>query len=147
MKISEIYSAMGLKIKLNYEDTAAGFQNGNLIRIEATQERLVYLVSQYGEGIESKKTVLCKVSPNTADYLSDLFVGEKEDAYRCMFLIDGVETGCIEVQTYTFQSVTEYKTPISILVSDELLEAVSPEKLQQDYVWTQLGMPALFCLN
>lgn len=55
MKISEIYSAMGLKIKLNYEDTAAGFQNGNLIRIEATQERLVYLVSQYGEGIESKK--------------------------------------------------------------------------------------------
>ena len=147
MKISEIYSAMGLKIKLNYEDTTAGFQKGNLIRIEATQERLVYLVSQYGEGIESKKTVLCKVSPNTADYLSDLFVGEKEDAYRCMFLIDGVETGCIEVQTYTFQSVTEYKTPIRILVSDELLEAVSPEKLQQDYVWTQLGMPALFCLN
>lgn len=147
MKISEIYSAKRLKIKLNYEDTAAGFQNGNLIRIEATQERLVYLVSQYGEGIESKKTVLCKVSPKTADYLLDLFVGEKEDAYRCIFLIDGVETGCIEVQTYTFQSVTEYKTPISILVSDELLEAVSPEKLQQDYVWTQLGMPALFCLN
>lgn len=147
MKISEIYSAMKLKIKLNYAGSATSFQPGNLIHIEATQERLVYLVSQYGEGIESKKTVLCKVSPNTADYLVDLFAGEKEGAYRCMFLIDGVESDCIAVQAYTFQSVTEYKTPISIFISDELLETASPEKLQQDYVWTQLGMPALFCLN
>lgn len=147
MKISEIYSAMGLKIKLNYEDTAADFQKGSLIRIETTQERLVFLVSQYGEGVEGNRTVLCKVSAHTADYLADLFAGEKEDAFKCMFLVDGVDADSIDVQTYTFQSVTEYKTPIHIIVSDELLETTSLEKLQQDYVWTQLGMPALFCLN
>lgn len=147
MKISEIYSAMGLKIKLNYEDSSAGFQNGNLIRIEPTQDRAVFLVSQYGKNVESTKTVLCKVSPNTADYLLDLFEGEHEDAYRCMFLIYAVEDICIEVQTYTFQSVTEYKTSINIIVPDKLQEAYSIERLQQDYIWDQLGMPALFCLN
>lgn len=147
MKISEIYSAMGLKIKLNYEDSSAGFQNGNLIRIEPTQDRAVFLVSQYGKNVESTKTVLCKVSPNTADYLLDLFEGEHEDAYRCMFLIYAVEDICIEVQTYTFQSVTEYKTSINIIVPDKLQEVYSIERLQQDYIWDQLGMPALFCLN
>lgn len=147
MKISEIYSAMGLKIKLNYEDSSAGFQNGNLIRIEPTHERSVFLVSQYGKNVENTKTVLCKVSSGTADYLLDLFEGEHEDAYRCMFLIYAVEDTCIEVQTYTFQSVTEYKTAINIIVPDKLQEEYSIEKLQQDYIWDQLGMPALFCLN
>ena len=147
MKISEIYSAMGLKIKLNYADSSGDFQNGNLVRIEPSQERQVFLVSQYGENVTNDKTVLCNVSPNTADYLLDLFEGEHEDVYRCMFLIDGVEKDCIEVQAYTFQSVTEYKTPIDIIVSDQLLENTTIEKLRQDYVWNQLGMPALFCLN
>ena len=147
MKITEIYSAMGLKIKLNYEDSSAGFQNGTLIRIEPTKDRAVFLVSQYGKNVESTKTVLCKVSPNTADYLLDLFEGEHEDAYRCMFLIYAVEDICVEVQTYTFQSVTEYKTSINIIVPDKLQEAYSIERLQQDYIWDQLGMPALFCLN
>ena len=147
MKISEIYSAMGLKIKLNYEDTSANFQEGNLIRIEASHEIRTFLVSQYGEGVSNCKTVLCKASPNTADYLADLFEGEHEDAYRCMFLIVGIEPGSLEVQAYTFRSVTEYKTPISIIVSEKLLEEYSTEKLSQEYVWNQLGMPALFCLN
>lgn len=147
MKISEIYSAMGLKIKLTYEDTSAGFRKGTLIGIEPTRERSVFLVSQYGEGAENDKAVLCKTSPSTAAYLHDLFAGEREEAYRCMFLIDGVEAGCVEVQTYTFRSVTEYKTPISIAVPEKLLETCSLEKLRQDYVWHQLGMPALFCLN
>jgi len=147
VKISEIYSAMGLKIKLNYEDTYADFHEGNLIRIEASQETRTFLVSQYGDGVSNSKTVLCNASPNTADYLADLFEGEHEDAYRCMFLVVGLEVGSLEVQTYTFRSVTEYKTPISIIVSDKLLEEYSVEKLSQEYVWNQLGMPALFCLN
>lgn len=147
MKISEIYSAMGLKIKLNYEDASADFREGNLIRIEASHEARTYLVSQYGEGVTNNRTVLCKVSPDTDDYLADLFAGEHEDAYRCMFLIMGAETGGLEVQTYTFRSVTEYKTPISIIVTDKLLEEFSIEKLSKEYIWNQLGMPALFCLN
>ena len=147
MKISEIYSAMGLKIKLNYEDTSADFQEGNLIRVEASHGARSYLVSQYGEGVTNNRTILCKVSSDTDDYLADLFAGEHEDAYRCMFLITDVETGSLAVQTYTFRSVTEYKTPISIIVTDKLLEEYSIEKLSKEYIWNQLGMPALFCLN
>lgn len=147
MKISEIYSAMRLKIKLNYEDDTVDFQEGNLINIEATQDRQTFLVSQYGEGVKNTKSVLCGVSVNTANYLNDLSEGQQEAAFKCMFLITDIENSCIEVQTYTFQSVTEYKTPINIMVSNDLLESTSVEKLQQDYVWTQLGVPALFCLN
>lgn len=147
MKISEIYSAMGLKIKLNYEDTSADFREGNLIRVEASHEARSYLVSQYGKGVTNNRTILCKVSPDTDDYLADLFSGEHENAYRCMFLITDVETGSLAVQTYTFRSVTEYKTPISIIVTDKLLEEYSIEKLSKEYIWNQLGMPALFCLN
>ena len=147
MKISEIYSAMGLKIKLNYEDTSADFREGNLIRVEASHEARSYLVSQYGKGVTNNRTILCKVSPDTDDYLADLFSGEHENAYRCMFLITDVETGSLVVQTYTFRSVTEYKTPISIIVTDKLLEEYSIEKLSKEYIWNQLGMPALFCLS
>lgn len=147
MKISEIYSAMGLKVKLNYEDSTVNFKTGVLVRIEQSQERQVFLVSQYGVGAGDEKTVLCKASSQAADYLLDLFSGEHNDAYRCMFLIDDVEEEHIVVQSYTFQSVTEYKTPINIIISERMAESVSVEKLRKDYVWEQLGMPALFCLN
>lgn len=147
MKISEIYSAMGLKIKLSFEDSSVSFAEGNLIRIEPTKDRMVYLVNQYGEGITDEKVVLCKTNSQTADYLLDLFEGERNDIYRCMFLIDSIDDKDLIVQTYTFQSVTEYKTPITIIVTDKLLETTSLEKLKSIYVWNQLGMPALFCLN
>lgn len=147
MKISEIYSAMGLKIRLNYEDTSAEFQTGNLIKIESSQDRRIFLVSQYGEGIQNSKAILCSVSSNTADYLLDLFEEERKNVCRCMFLVDDVENKSINVQAYTFQSVTEYKSAINIIVSDELLKHSTIEKLYQDYVWNQLGEPALFCLN
>lgn len=149
MKISEIYSAMGLKIKLTFEDEAASFQEGVLIKVESSQaqDKQVFLVSQYGEGANSKKTVLAKASPETADYLIDLFDGERNGAYRSMFLIDSVNKGFLDVQVYIFQSVTEYKSAINIIVPQKMLESNSLERLYQDYVWTQLGMPALFCLN
>lgn len=155
MNISEIYSAMGLKFKLTYKETPANFQNGNLIQIEPSlvrqdfgREGQYFLISQYGKGVKNNNPVLCKASSEITEYLHDLLAGERdENAYKCMFLIDGVGADYIEVQTYTFRSVTEYKTPIHIIVSDELVENRGLERLQQDYIWTRLGEPALFCLN
>ena len=147
MNISEIYSAMGLKIRLDYEDTSADFRRGVLIRIEPSQDNRVFMVTQYGDGAANNKTILCKTSQSTADYLNDLFDSEHENVHRCMFLIDGVEMDCIEVQSYTFQSLTEIKTPINIIVSDELIETRGAEKLKEEFVWDKLGMPALFSLN
>lgn len=149
MKISEIYSAMGLKIKLSFEDESASFQGGVLIEIKPSQsqDKQIFLVRQYGEGAVSSKTVLCTASPETADYLLDLFDGERNGAYRCMFLVDGTGTGFVDVQTYVFQTVTEYKSAINIIVPEKLLKSYTLEKLYQEYVWEQIGMPALFCLN
>ena len=147
MRLSDINSAKGMKIKLIYEDSTASFQEGALLRIEPTQDPHTFLVNQYGEGVATEKSVLCKVSNQTSSYLMDLFDGERNDAFRCMFVIDDIEIGNINVQAYTFRSVTEYKTAIDIIVPDQLLEKFSIEKLKQDYVWTQLGTPALFCLN
>ena len=46
MKISEIYSAMGLKIKLSFEDESASFQGGVLIEIKPSQsqDKQIFLV-------------------------------------------------------------------------------------------------------
>ncbi len=147
MKISDIYSAKGLKIKLTYDDVSAGYKEGILIRVEPSQDNQFFFVSQYGKDRKNDNVILCKASPNTADYLLDLLEGESYGAYRCMFLIDGVEESFIEVQVYTFQTVTEYKTPINIIVGDEFLKSHNTDNLYQGYVWDQLGMPAIFCLN
>lgn len=93
------------------------------------------------------KSVICKVDKAASDYLADLFETEKVDSFRCVFSIDGINDSSLEIQAYTFRSVVEYKTPIFIQVSDKLLEKTSPEKLYQEYVWNELGEPALFCLN
>lgn len=149
MKITDIYSAKGLKFKLNYIDSSVHFSPGLLIRIEATQNDCEFLAKQYGAGpgTTTSQLVLCKADIRTAQYILDLFDSERNDAFRCMFAIEGVNDTSLEIQAYTFRSVTEYKTSIYIQVSEKLLEKTNLEKLYKEYVWDQLGEPALFCLN
>ena len=149
MKISDICTAKGLKFKLTYLDASARFSVGALISIESTQKNKEFLVKQYGakSNLGELKSVICKADKAAADYLTDLFETEKNDSFRCIFSIDGVNDSALEIQAYTFKSVVEYKTPIFIQVSGKLLEKTSPEKLYQEYVWTELGEPAMFCLN
>lgn len=149
MNLSELYPAMRWKIKLNCEDAAEQFAKNILVRIEPTQDRQTFLVNAYGEGASGDVPVLCRASGQTADHLFDLFEGEYHNVHKCMFLVDGVGQDNLVVQTYAFQSVTEYKSAIIIIVSDQLLEKkkTTIEKLRQEFVWNQLGMPALFSLN
>ena len=149
MKISDIYAAKGLKIKLRFNDSSTKFIIGALVKVEETQYDTQFLVQQFGKEVEenTSSSVLCDTDSQTASYLSDLFDTERHDTFRCMFLIEGVNENAIEVQTFTFRSVTEYKTPIFIQVPDKLFEKTNPEKLYKDYVWEQLGEPALFSLN
>ncbi len=149
MKISDIYSAKGSKFKLNLEDNTADFKEGLLVRIVPAQSgQRMFLVNQYGEGIKNSNPVLCSTGTPTASHLNDLFESEHEGDFRCMFMIEGVGDNYIEIQTYTFRSVTEYRTPITIIVTEQLLaKGFTAEKLADEYIWKQLGMPALFCLN
>lgn len=149
MKISDIYTAKGLKFKLTSYDDSAKFTVGALISIESTQKETEFLVKQYGaqNSSDEQKAVICKADKMASNYLKDLLEAEKNDSFRCIFSIDGLYDSSLVIQAYTFQSVGEYKTPIFIQVSKTLLERTTPEKLYQEYVWTELGEPALFCLN
>ncbi len=148
MKLSDVHSAKRLSIKLNYNDTSAGFCVGNLVHIEPDyQDRAVFRVSQYGKNVHAENAIICNATPKVSEYLLDLLEGEHANAYRCMFLIDAVEPGSVKVDSYTFRSMTRYSTTINIMVSEKLLEFPGLERLKQNYVWDQLGQPALFCLN
>lgn len=149
MKISDISTAKGSKIKLIFQDASASYTIGSLLRIEPTQNEREFLVNQYGQGVptDGNKPLLCKTDSLTAEYIADLLSTEKTDSFRCLFSVEGVNNKSLEVQTYTFKSVTEYKTTIFIQVADKLLEKTSLEKLSKEYIWTQLGEPAVFCLN
>ena len=149
MKISDISTAKGSKIKLIFQDASTKFIKGSLLRIEPTQNEREFLINQYGQGIcaEDNRPLLCKTDSLAAEYIVDLLNTEKTDSFRCLFSVEGINDSSIEVQTYTFKSVTEYKTTIFIQISEKLLEKTSFDKLYREYVWDQLGEPAVFCLN
>lgn len=143
MKISDIATAKGLKFRLKHLAQSTHFSAGALIRIETTQKEREFLISQYGTGITQTAPVLCTAGDSASQYLHEIFAAEQGDSTRCMFVLEGAEESSLEVQAYTFRSITEYKTTIFIQVP----EKISAPKLYRDYVWEQLGEPALFCLN
>ena len=143
MNISEIYSAMGLKVKIKVSNASDIFNKGDLVRIDSLQENRAFMIQPYGVGKVNLSSVPCETSQNSAEYLRELFIGEKDGAFRCMFAVDVIEEDSVVVQAYTFQSITRYETPITIQVTDDL----DIDRLKTDYVWNQLGEPAVFCLN
>lgn len=148
MRISDVYSAKGLKFKLNLHDRSAAFRADVLVEIEPGHDEHEFLIRPFGEGSAAcSSLVFCRTDRRTATYIRELVDAENSDALRCLFEIEGVNNGSLEIQAYTFRSVTKYQTPIFIEVPDGLLERVSPEILYSQYIWDQLGEPALFCLN
>lgn len=147
MDISEISSAKGLKFNLQCVDSNAEFKAGDLIRLEHTREERAFLVSQFGAGSTEAPPTSCIAGRTTAEYLHELLQNEEYRAFRCLFEIDCRDADTLEVQAYTFQSITEYKTPIVIAVAGELEGSVSIDRLNGQYIWHKLGKPALFCMN
>jgi len=149
MRISDVYSAKGMKFKLNFHENSARFSSGALIRIEPTQMEKEFLVYQLAiGGLKSASTpVLCNTDIRTASYLAELFDNEKNGAFRCMFAVESTESTFIEIQAYTFRSVTEYKSPVYIQVPQAILDKIPVDVLAGQYIWGELGEPAIFCLN
>jgi len=163
MKITDMYSAKGLKVKFTYNDSAKFFSKGDLLRIDITQREREYLITKYAEEIKDNTPVLCHTDRLASDYIRDLFDGENKGAFKCLFAVDGVGDNYIEIQVFTFNSITEYKTPIYIQVPSEIFEKIhitkekeqasedvkkaKLERLASEYIWDQLGAPALFGLN
>ena len=146
MNIADISSAKGQKFNLECSSPPTSFKEGSLVRVDATRRDCVFIVSQYGVG-ESAGPVTCFASKLTAEYLHELARGEECLAFRCLFSLNGVEDDVLVVQAYTFQSITEYKTPIEIAVTEELASQLPIDKISHSYIWGQLGNPALLCMN
>lgn len=164
MKITDVYSAKRLKVKFTYSDSANSFAKGDLLRIDITQREREFLITQYAvEKSKDNMPVLCHTDRAASEYIRDLFDGENHGVFKCLFAVDGTGKNYIEIQVFTFNSITEYKTPIYIQVPGGVFEKlhISKEKeqaaedvkkakldrLASEYIWDQLGAPALFSLN
>ena len=62
MNISDIYSAKGLKFKLNIKQSDFSIDRGALCKIETTQKNQEFFVSQYGANVKHTSVVLCESS-------------------------------------------------------------------------------------
>lgn len=152
MKLSELYNARRHKFKLKYPSGSNCFSKGALLKIVLTQNEKEFFVSTFGidqkEKTSNTDSVLCKADYDTSTYILQLLDYERSSLRRCIFVVDEIYDSFIEVQTYSFESIIEYKTPIFIQVSEKLVEEKkTPEYFYKDYVWDQLGIPAVFCCN
>ena len=148
MKISDVFSAKGLKLKLCYQDNSNHFTLGALISIVSSQKENEFLVGSFGAGVNSNemKPAICKTDSSSSQYIKDLLETEKSGSVRCLFSIEGINEDSIEVQAYIFNSIKTFKTTVQIIIPEKLLDK-TPDKLREEYTWDQLGEPAVFCLN
>jgi hypothetical protein len=147
MKISDIHSAKGSKFKLTFvsEKRAAVYPEDALIDISKTGANLEFYVERYGQD-----TITCFADKLTADYINDLLQHREIGAFRCLFAVESANNDGIVVQAYTFRSVTEYKTPLEIKVSEKVLIDVyncDLDRPKGEFVWNGTGYPAIFVLN
>lgn len=149
MKISDVHTAKGLKFKLKAANSKKIFVSGDLINIKSAVHENEFLVDRYSNDSNKNRTesVLVSADYESSLYIVDLLDLEKSNENRCVFSVEGVNDDSIEVQAYTFRSLTEYQTEICIQVPAKLLEKTNTTKLYNEYVWEELGVPALFSLN
>lgn len=143
MKISDIHSARRFKFRLNFESIPkTTYSIDGLIRIFRTNKATEFYVEPFGQSHE----ILSADKP-TADCIDDLLQSEEQKIFHCLFVIEGVNSKSIEIQAYTFRSMTEYKTPIVIKVAQTVLEKNTLQQLEKMFVWEGLGQPTIFSLR
>lgn len=149
MKISDLYSAKGLKMRLELNEVPDFLKVGSLLKIEPAQMQYHFLLFCFPMGSNGKvsNSVICKVTPSTERYLFSLIERNQKDELKCLFEIAGKSEDSIEVQAYTFGKIVNFNTALNICVSDKVLEKKNLEQLQKEYVWKDLGNPAIFCVN
>jgi hypothetical protein len=146
LKISDIHSAQGLKFKLKFLlKTHERYLEDKPIHILKTSKGTEFDVKQ-----GSQKTVdPCSTDKKTADYIEELLQKQEYGGFHCLFIFEGYNNDGIEVQAYTFNSVTELKLPLKIQVSEEVSK-IYDNKLdipKDEFVWDGFGCPAIFYLN
>jgi hypothetical protein len=145
MNISSLHSAKGLKFKLRaINGIDRSLADGTIVIIESTSDSNDFFVSTHNGGKElfSAEKYIAK-----AKHINELLELEKINAQRNIFVIEGKHNDYIEIQSYAFASITEYKTEISIQASEIVFERNSAEKLRNIFVYDGIGLPAVFALR
>jgi len=146
MNISDLHSAKALKFKLRADKEQEQGLKDAVVTIEKTGGSLEFLVKT-----RDGKADLFTAEKKTARDINELLEIESNHGYRNLFVVEGVcqinNESYIEIQSYTFASITSYETPITIQAPQIISEKNDVDKLYNIFVYNGIGMPAIFALR
>ena len=145
MEIYNLGSAKSKKFKLSL-NSVENFKRGDFLAIDFTDNILKFAITPYGPNVNSSiNLTLGKTDPNTAQYLLDCIHSIKARATIFLFVIERVDGNNLEVQSYCFNTMNEFHTPIDIEVDESIADRI-PE-FEKRYIWKGYGNPVVFVLN
>lgn len=149
MKLQDVRSAKRYKVKMLVLDSIPNLRVDTLIEIKGTQKQNEFFLSQYGKNVSLLQggEYLYKTDTTTSEYIAGVLDNQSRGNGRYIFQVEAIEKEYIILQTYEFSNIIEFKTPIIIQLTEELLEKTDSEKLSQYYTWDDLEMPAIFSAN
>lgn len=145
MDISNLNAAKSLKFKLTL-DSASEFKKGSFLKIEFTNDVTKFTIIPFGPNTSYQAyPVFCKTDSFTSQYLLDCIQSEKSGIQRFFFVIERVYEDSLEVQAYSFSTITKYNTAIEIQVNEELVDRI--QEFEREYVWNGYGEFSIFVVN
>jgi Cdc6-like AAA superfamily ATPase len=145
MDISELHSAKGFKFKLRAEITP-GIKKNTVVTIERTGDSAEFFVKT-----RNGNSDLFTAEKKTARDINELLEIENNHGYKNLFVVEDIypenNEFYFEIQSYTFESITDYKTSITIQVPENIITRNDTNKLYDMFVYDGIGMPAIFALR
>jgi len=142
MNISELHSAKGQKFKLRSDNDITAFLKDTVVSIGIINDGSEFFIET-----RNGKTELFTAEKKTAQYIKELLEIEKHHGYKNLFIVENIYEEFIEIQSYTFASINDYKTPITIQAPEKKIENYDTDKLYEMFVYKGIGLPAIFALR
>ena len=145
MDISNLGAAKSQKFKLSLSSTS-DFKIGHFLKIDFTRDVTKFTIIQFGPNTSAQAyPIFCKTDSFTSQYLLECIQSEKSGTQRFFFVIENIYEDSLEVQSYSFSTITEYRTTIEIQVNEDLIDKI--QGFENKYVWKGYGEPSIFVLN
>jgi hypothetical protein len=146
MKITDLHTAKGQKVKFRALNRLKQEYSGKFVRIESNGKNN-FQIKPFGGDSEE----FISDDMHAADNVNENIELEKKEFHWNLFVVEEIKHGqkadFIFVQIYSFASKAEYKTPIIINVSESILEKTDLSELKNKFVFDGIGEPAIFALR
>jgi len=147
MNILSLHSAKYIKFKLcSINEIPHNMNVDTIVTIKNTSDTNDFFVTTLNGDKE-----LFSAEKDTAKQINELLEYEKLGEQKNIFVVEGRSqirnSNYIEIQSYAFARITEYKTNISIQASETVFKKYSPEDLKKIFVCDGFDQPALFALG